>query len=405
MFGGAVRVDELSYSSESLATRDYSASGGLSSRPGEIDTKVDNTNIEEAESSLRESGYLNYEEARALLGRLEYQKGNIEAGLHVFEGIGIAAVIPKLKVSISRRCEPNRCRSQSMFWSLLLSQCQLAEGMMRESDPYIVLHLCLEYAEQRKLSIAFDHEKKLIKLEGGSSVSGYILLARILSAQQKFVDAELVIDAALDQSGKWDQDELLRTKAKLRIAQGKLKNAVETHTLAVLQVQNKSLGTASNVVKNKGNRDRSLEMDIWLDLANVYPALSKWQDAEVCLVKSEAINPYSASRWHTKGLLFEARGLHREALKSYRKGLDIEPNHVPSLISTACVLRQLGDQSSSIVRSLLTDALRLDRTNPPAWYNPGLLYKANLGTSAMETVECFEAAAFLEESSSIELFR
>ncbi|RZB44971.1 Protein NPGR2 isoform D [Glycine soja] len=262
-----------------------------------------------------------------------------------------------------------------------------------------------EYAEQRKLSIAFDHAKKLIKLEGGSSVSGYILLARILSAQQKFVDAELVIDAALDQSGKWDQDELLRTKAKLRIAQGKLKNAVETHTLAVLQVQNKSLGTASNVVKNKGNRDRSLEMDIWLDLATVYPALSKWQDAEVCLVKSEAINPYSASRWHTKGLLFEARGLHREALKSYRKGLDIEPNHVPSLISTACVLRQLGDQSSSIVRSLLTDALRLDRTNPPAWYNPGLLYKANLGTSAMKTVECFEAAAFLEESSSIELFR
>ncbi|KRG92354.1 hypothetical protein GLYMA_20G206500v4 [Glycine max] len=295
--------------------------------------------------------------------------------------------------------------ASGMFWSLLLSQCQLAEGMMRESDLYIVLHLCLEYAEQRKLSIAFDHEKKLIKLEGGSSVSGYILLARILSAQQKFVDAELVIDAALDQSGKWDQDELLRTKAKLRIAQGKLKNAVETHTLAVLQVQNKSLGTASNVVKNKGNRDRSLEMDIWLDLANVYPALSKWQDAEVCLVKSEAINPYSASRWHTKGLLFEARGLHREALKSYRKGLDIEPNHVPSLISTACVLRQLGDQSSSIVRSLLTDALRLDRTNPPAWYNPGLLYKANLGTSAMETVECFEAAAFLEESSSIELFR
>ncbi|KAH1191762.1 Protein NPGR2 [Glycine max] len=388
MFGGAVRVDELSYSSESLATRDYSASGGLSSRPGEIDTKVDNTNIEEAESSLRESGYLNYEEARALLGRLEYQKGNIEAGLHVFEGI-----------------DTQDAWASGMFWSLLLSQCQLAEGMMRESDPYIVLHLCLEYAEQRKLSIAFDHEKKLIKLEGGSSVSGYILLARILSAQQKFVDAELVIDAALDQSGKWDQDELLRTKAKLRIAQGKLKNAVETHTLAVLQVQNKSLGTASNVVKNKGNRDRSLEMDIWLDLANVYPALSKWQDAEVCLVKSEAINPYSASRWHTKGLLFEARGLHREALKSYRKGLDIEPNHVPSLISTACVLRQLGDQSSSIVRSLLTDALRLDRTNPPAWYNPGLLYKANLGTSAMETVECFEAAAFLEESSSIELFR
>ncbi|KHN01088.1 Tetratricopeptide repeat protein 7A [Glycine soja] len=702
-----LRVEELSYSSESLATRDYSASGGLSSRPGEIDPKVDNTNIEEAESSLRESGYLNYEEARALLGRLEYQKGNIEAALHVFEGIDIAAVIPKLKVSISRRCEPNKRRSQSdamppmsmhavsllleavflkaksfqalgrfqdaaqscktildtvesalpegwpenfvsdcklqetvgnavellpelwklagspqdimssyrrallyhwnldieatariqkefsffllysgceasppalrsqldgsfvprnnieeavllllillrksilgyiawdpslldhlsfalsvsgefktlaqqieellpesmerkeRYYTLALCYCgegehitaldllrnslnhrensncikelllaskicadnkvcveegikysckaisqfngkcmqmvaiancllgvllssksrsaasesekvfmqsealsalKAAEGMMRESDPYIVLHLCLEYADQRKLSIALDHAKKLIKLEDGSSVSGYILLARILSAQQKFVDAELVIDAALDQSGKWDQGELLRTKAKLRIAQGKLKNAVETYTflLAVLQVQNKSLGTASKVVKNKGNRDRRLEMEIWLDLANVYTALSQWQDAEVCLAKSEAINPYSASRWHTKGLLSEARGFHQEALKSFRKALDIEPNHVPSLISTACVLRQLGGQSSSIVRSLLTDALRLDRTNPSAWYNLGLLYKADLGTSAMEAVECFEAAALLEESSPIEPFR
>lgn len=55
-----LRVDELISSSESLATRDYSASG-FSSRAGEMDAKVDNSNIEEAESSLRESGYLNYE--------------------------------------------------------------------------------------------------------------------------------------------------------------------------------------------------------------------------------------------------------------------------------------------------------------------------------------------------------
>lgn len=65
---------------------------------------------------------------------------------------------------------------------------------------------------------------------------------------------------------------------------------------------NKNYFSDLSFVQNKGNRDRSLEMDIWLDLANVYPALSKWQDAEVCLVKSEAINPYSASRWHTKGI-------------------------------------------------------------------------------------------------------
>lgn len=110
--GEQVRVDEMIDSSESLATRDYSASG-YSSRAGEPEPKVDKSNIEEAESSLRESGYLNYEEARALLGRLEYQKGNIEAALHVFEGIDIAAVTPKMRVSISRRGDYNRRHSQS----------------------------------------------------------------------------------------------------------------------------------------------------------------------------------------------------------------------------------------------------------------------------------------------------
>lgn len=107
------------------------------------------------------------------------------------------------------------------------------------------------------------------------------------------------------------------------------------------------------------------------------------------------------------GILYEARGLHQEAMKSYRKALDIDPNHVPSLISTACVLRKLGGQSSSssIVRSLLIEALRLDRTNSSAWYNLGLVYKDDLGTSALEAAECFEAAVFLEESCPVEPFR
>lgn len=58
--GEQMRMDEIIPSSESLATRDYSASG-YSSRAGENEKKPDTSNIEEAESSLRESGFLNYE--------------------------------------------------------------------------------------------------------------------------------------------------------------------------------------------------------------------------------------------------------------------------------------------------------------------------------------------------------
>lgn len=55
--GGA---DEMVPSSESLSTKDYSASDH-SSLPGQVNKKPDTGNIEEAESSLRESGILNYE--------------------------------------------------------------------------------------------------------------------------------------------------------------------------------------------------------------------------------------------------------------------------------------------------------------------------------------------------------
>jgi len=43
-------------------------------------------------------------------------------------------------------------------------------------------------------------------------------------------------------------------------------------------------------------------MEVWHDLANVYTALSRWHDAEVCLAKSQAIDPYSASRLHSTGI-------------------------------------------------------------------------------------------------------
>ncbi|KAL7612173.1 hypothetical protein Lser_V15G05999 [Lactuca serriola] len=700
---------EMNASSESLATRDYSASG-YSSRVNEPDPKLDNSNIEEAESSLRESGFLNYEEARALLGRLEYQKGNVEGALHVFEGIDIPAVIPKIKNSLARRSELSRRHSQGdddpsppmsvhaisllfeavflkskslqalgrfreaaesckiiletiesalpdgfldfssyyklqetvdkavellpelwklasdpqsailsyrralLFqWNLdkktrmnlekefavflLYSGCDatppnlrsqmessyvpknnveeaillllillrkivigiiewdpsiyhhlsfalsishdlkslahqieefppgiiekkerystlalcyygededmvslnllrsllnnqeksenqhnfvlemllaskicidqsdsLQEGItylhklmkleencnetksvanfflgislsaqsrntnldserikmqsealnaletahkMKQEDANILFHLSLEYAEQRKLDMAVYYAKKLVKVEGGDNVKGWILLARILSAKKQYFDAEVVIDAAIDETGKWDQGELLRTKAKLQIAQGKLKNGIETYTrlLAVLQVRSKSFGVHKRLLKKRSNKERELEMETWHDLANLYTSLLQWHDAEVCLSKSKTIDPHSASRWHAIGILHQAKGEKEEALSSFEKALDVDPNHVPSLISTAIVLRELNDRSLPIAKSFITDALRLDRTNSLAWFNLGLVYKVEHGSSALEAAECFEAAIMLQESEPIEPFR
>lgn len=58
-------------------------------------------------------GVCNLQEARALLGRYEYQKGNVEAALHVFEGIDISTVAPKIKSTLARRGEQRRRSSQN----------------------------------------------------------------------------------------------------------------------------------------------------------------------------------------------------------------------------------------------------------------------------------------------------
>ncbi|KAI3749556.1 hypothetical protein L2E82_20170 [Cichorium intybus] len=695
-------------SSESLGTKDYSISLYSSQVAGENDKKPDTVSIEEAELSLRESGSLNYEEARALLGRYEFQKGNIEAALHVFEGIDIASVTPKMKISLALRAEPRKKRShnyatpplsphalglllEAIFlkskslqilgrykeaarsckvildivesslpeglpenfgsdckfqetitsavellpelwqlsdspqeaissfrrallhhWNLdeettakiqlqfavfllysggkeaappnlrsqidgsftprnnieegilllmillrkinlkkikwdpsvfdhlcyalsisgglgalgkqleelipavidrkerylLLSLCCYGQGdgfsalnllrnIYKHEDPNcvpalllaskicgensdsdsveegvrlakriihsesncdemvgvaysllgvslsgysksalsdservdrqseaikaletagrltgmkdsrVVYDLSLENAEQRKLDVALGQVKHLIKLEGGSGLKSWLLLARILSGQKRFLDGETIINAALDQTGKWDQGELLRTKAKLQIAQGEVKNAIHTYTqlLAVLQVHNKSFRTQKKNLEVGGKHYKDLELETWHDLAMVYISLSQWRDTEACLSKSEAISYYSSSRWHITGLLHEAKGLEKEALKAYENALDVDPWHVQSLVSMAMVLRRLGGRSGPAVRSCLTEALRFDRMNSWGWYNLGQFYKDEGPMFIKEAVDCFEAASVLKETEPIEPFR
>ncbi|KAJ7977208.1 tetratricopeptide repeat protein 7A-like [Quillaja saponaria] len=289
-----------------------------------------------------------------------------------------------------------------------LQALETAGKMTGMRDPIILYHLSLENADQGKLDSALYYAKYLIKVEAGSNIKGWLLLARILSAQKRFLDAETIINAALDQTGKWEQGELLRTKAKLQIAQGQLRSAIETYTqlLAVLQVQSKSFGFGKRLHKDRRNNMRILELEIWHDLAYVYISLSQWHDVEVCLSKSKVIKSYSASRCHATGVMYEAKGLHKDALKAFGDALNIDPNHVRSLISTAVVLRRLGNRSQAVIRSFLMDALRLDRMNASVWYNLGLLYEEEgTASSIFEATECLQAASILEECAPVEPFR
>ncbi|XP_043702961.1 protein NPG1-like isoform X2 [Telopea speciosissima] len=176
-------------------------------------------------------------------------------------------------------------------------------------NPELIFELGLQHAEHRNSNKALRCAKRFIDTTGGSMLKGWRLLALVLSAQQRYPEAEVVTDAALDETAKWEQGLLLRLKAKLKISQSLSMDAVETFRflLALVQAQRKSFGplrsSTSQVEDDKVN-----EHEVWQGLANLYSSLSHWRDAEICLEKARALQKYSAATLYTEVFLLACFG-------------------------------------------------------------------------------------------------
>lgn len=102
------------------------------------------------------------------------------------------------------------------------------------------------------------------------------------------------------------------------------------------------------------------------------------------------------------GLQLEGQSLHQEALMAFSFALSINPDYVPSMVSMAGILRNLGGNSLSIARTFLRNALRLEPTSHRAWLDLGLVLKSE--GSLLEAADCFQAAYELRELSPIQDF-
>ncbi|KAL0296253.1 UNVERIFIED_CONTAM: protein NPG1 [Sesamum radiatum] len=167
-------------------------------------------------------------------------------------------------------------------------------------NPDLIFELGILYAEHRNLDAALRCAKQYLDRTGGSMIRGWRLLALVLSAQQRFSEAEVVTDAALDETSKWDQGPLLRMKAKLKISQSLHMDAVETYRylLALVQAQKKSYGPLGSSPQEE--HEKVDEYEVWHGLASLYASLSRWKDAEICLGKARALKHYSAETLHTE---------------------------------------------------------------------------------------------------------
>ncbi|GKC62175.1 protein NPGR1 [Tanacetum coccineum] len=241
-------------------------------------------------------------------------------------------------------------------------------------DPEAMFNLGLENAIQRNLDTAFNNVMLYSDMVAGSSAKGFKLLALIVSAEQRFGDAETIVDFGLDETGKIDQLELLR-------AQGEL------------------------VKENLGFEDTQgkLEMEAWLDLANIYTKLESFSDAELCVVKVKSKEFYHPRAWHSTGLLFAAQSLHNEALVAFSVSLSIEPDYVPSIISTAETFMKMGGtETLPIAKSFLMNTLRLEPTNHDAWFKLGMICKKE--GLVQQAADFFQAAHELKISAPVQSF-
>ncbi|KAL6556278.1 Protein npg1 [Orobanche gracilis] len=264
----------------------------------------------------------------------------------------------------------------------------------------LIYELGIQYAEHRNLEAALRYAKQYLDATGGSMIKGWRLLALVLSAQQRFSEAEVVTDAALDETSKWDQGPLLRMKAKLKVSQSLHKEAIETYRylLALVQAQRKSHGPIAPQVED-GNVN---EYEVWHGLAELYSILSHWKDAAICLTKARSLKEFSAEILHAEGVMHEKQGHIDEALSAYINALLLEPKYVPCKILIGSVLSKMGSKMLPVSRTLLSDALRIEPTNYMAWYHLGMVHKDD-GRMA-DAVDCFQAASMLEESQPIESF-
>lgn len=116
---------------------------------------------------------------------------------------------------------------------------------------------------------------------------------------------------------------------------------------------------------------------------------------------SSTLLPYNVKNTFS-GVLLEAQSLYKEALISFSISLSIEPDYVPSIISTAQVMMKLGSNSLPIARSFLMNALRLEPTNHEAWLNLGLISKMEGATQ--QAANFFQAAYELKVSAPVQSF-
>ncbi|GAB4852344.1 hypothetical protein Ancab_016537 [Ancistrocladus abbreviatus] len=370
---------------ESLATRDFSAASGHSSRTqrdfsasglssrtprdcsaggfssgiGDEGTKLEDNHVDEAESTLKEALSLNYEEARALLGRIEYQKGNFSAALELFQGIDITKLSQRMMKAISERSRPRKPRqkgdnavsgimsmpSVSLLLEAMLLKAKTLEELGRFKDAARECKIILDIVESalpNGMSEGVDQDTKMQEMFH----KALELLPKLWKQAGLLDEAITAYRRALVKS--WNLKPCRLAGVQKDLATALLYGGIETNLPSQLQLQGPT-NPKSNLeeailllfVLMRKISDRDIDWDPEI-MDHLSFALSICGGFEFLADHVEQLPPgiYNrADRWYTLALCYSAAGQNEAALNLVKKVAGRSESkhepHVPSLLLAA----------------------------------------------------------------------
>ena len=322
-------------------------------------------------------------------------------------------------------------------------------ALAHTTDPYDhtpLKYFAYELALVRKLSLAVNKVKQALALQPEDKFSLHLFVL-LLTARQQYDEARQALDEAIQM---YPNDvPLLATKCQLTLLLGdenealqacsdlmkQWKNLAATNqslnvdsggdhmTSDRLSVANASFGAeieSGSVLANSVVASRygptmsdvtssladlqpivstasSARTEGWLQVADVYLALDKVNEAEKCINEAIQIHPLHPSVLYMRGRLLEHHNELVEACNMYNNALIIDPFHekaTESLAGALCRQNKLG-----FAKKLVQDALIQGSNSHTMWrYLADILEEEG---DAANAIECSSFALKLEESSPI----
>ena len=159
----------------------------------------------------------------------------------------------------------------------------------------------------------------------------------------------------------------------------------ELRVIAAEAMCNKDYSLALQMLEKITDLD-VCDFDAYHKKGVAYLLINKLIDAEIALIKANAIQPHNANINNNLGVLYERKQAYELSIHHYERAIEINPEATDYLVNLAHT-HKLRNDSSSAIKCYLR-ALNIDANNIQILSSLGLLYRScNRNTDALETFE------------------